>query len=134
MEANGKAQPMTHPPESLRERKKRETYDRIIVDSPPVNVVADTAITAQNSDAVLFVVAAQVANKQSVGSALETLARLGVRMLGTVVNRLADDDTDAYHYGYGTPPTDDVPPPRGDDESDQPDPQVHGKPADTTIG
>jgi capsular exopolysaccharide synthesis family protein len=66
-------------------------YDFIIVDSAPVLQVSDTLLLSQQVDAVIFAILRDVSTLPNVQAAYERLDRLGVRMLGAVVNGAQSD-------------------------------------------
>lgn len=77
-------------------RKMGEMYDLVIVDTPPVNLIADSQIIAAKCDAVLLVARAFSTTRKSLDKALHELS--GMRIIGTVLN----SGTKAQVYrGYG---------------------------------
>jgi polysaccharide biosynthesis transport protein len=84
----------------------RERFHYVIVDSPPVMAVTDAVVAAHMTDAVLFVVGADMTSRESARLAVEQLRQVGARMLGGVLNG-ADLRRHAYYYapyyraGYG---------------------------------
>ena len=83
--------------------KARENFDIIFLDMPPVLSVTDPVIIAQKADALMFIVAAQTANKKAVVRAYSILKRTNLKIIGTVLNR-ADAGTGGYYrykYRYG---------------------------------
>ena len=82
------------------ERLKSEA-DLVIFDSPPVGAVTDAAVLASLVDGTILVVAAERTRRGAARQAEESLARVGGRTLGVVLNRLAgrpDGDYTAYPY------------------------------------
>ncbi len=76
-------------------------YDFVIVDSAPVLPVADTLLLGQQVDAVLFSILRDVSRVHHVHSAYDRLSRLGVRMLGAVINGESPVTYGSrYSYGY----------------------------------
>jgi capsular exopolysaccharide synthesis family protein len=75
----------------------RSEFDFIIVDSSPVLPVADSLMTAQQVDGVLFAILREVSRLPKVHEAYQKLVSLGVPMLGAVVNGTSGD---VYGYGY----------------------------------
>ena len=61
-------------------------YDRVIVDSPPVLAVTDAAGTASFVDGVLLVLRSGHTEQRAAERTAEHLGRLGVRILGLVLN------------------------------------------------
>lgn len=80
----------------------KEQYDFVIVDSSPILPVADSQIIAQQVDAVLFSVLADVSRKGKVQAAYQRIASLGVKVLGAVVTGAYDRSSygNKYYTGY----------------------------------
>lgn len=79
--------------------KLKETYDYILVDSPPVIAVSDALYISKFSDAVIFVVAQGVAKKSLVKEAIQTLRHNNVPIIGTVLTQVNIKNS-GYGYGY----------------------------------
>jgi capsular exopolysaccharide synthesis family protein len=80
----------------------RQEYDAIVLDTPPVNVVADAAVIGAHSDGVIVVARAGVTGVQALAFATDELRHVGAPVVGTVLNgidfrRDADYD-EAYEY------------------------------------
>jgi Mrp family chromosome partitioning ATPase len=78
-------------------RKLAESFDLIILDSPPVNLLADVQVLAGCSDAVLLVARSFVTSRQALEKAARDLERFNV--IGTVLNGAANRQQKSY-YGY----------------------------------
>ncbi len=74
-------------------------YDFIIIDSPPVNVVADPLVLSSIVDGVLLVVEANRTSRAMVRQAGARLAETDSRVLGAIVNKL-NIRTAGYGYSY----------------------------------
>lgn len=93
--------------DELLARLKRE-YDYVIVDTPPVNLVVDTAIIAPKCDTTVIVVECGVTEQQELAHAIDLLERADARILGVVLNKV-DSKNNRYgrygkygkRYGYG---------------------------------
>jgi len=72
-------------------------YDRVIVDSPPVTAVTDSQILAALCDVTVLVLRAEASTRRVSMQASESLAGVGARMLGVIVN---DVSRKANRYGY----------------------------------
>jgi len=78
----------------------RETYNTIIVDSPPLGAFSDGLVIAAQADASLFVVAADQMVEDSARRAVGQLSLLGIdNVLGIVVNKdsVAGNEYDEYY-------------------------------------
>jgi uncharacterized protein involved in exopolysaccharide biosynthesis/Mrp family chromosome partitioning ATPase len=79
----------------------RRAYDYIVVDSPPVLPVADSVILGTMVDAVVLVIKGQATSKEMVRQAYSKLARMNVRVIGSVLNDVDVTSADYYYYrGY----------------------------------
>ena len=77
----------------------REEFDYVLVDTPPVRLVSDSAILAKQGDGVLLVLDVQEASKKSLRQAVKTLEGVGATVLGTVMNNVKISKRDE-NYGY----------------------------------
>lgn len=64
----------------------RETYDAVLIDTPPLLPFADARIVAAQSDGVLLVVGAGKVKRRQAEQALKALQQVRANLLGTVVN------------------------------------------------
>ena len=77
-------------------------YDQIVVDSPPVLAVSDSAIIGRLVDGIILTVRPEKNRRRLVVRAVESFPPLGVNILGLVINNVdADKNQDYYGYGYG---------------------------------
>lgn len=79
-------------------------YDTIMVDSPPVNVIADPLVLAPLADGVLVVVEAERTRRAQVSQAVARLTEMNGKVLGVIVNKLDEKSLGYgyyYYYGYG---------------------------------
>lgn len=76
------------------------SFDWIIIDSPPVIPLADTTFWMKLSDGVLLIVREGVSERKSLKRALEIVDRSMV--LGIVVNSYSSGDHKNYYQRYGT--------------------------------
>lgn len=65
---------------------KTGDYDLVLLDTPPVNIVADAAALATVTQGLLLVTRSGETPQAAVDVALEQLQRAGARVLGTVLN------------------------------------------------
>lgn len=81
-----------------------ERYDRVIIDSPPVGVVADSQILAAICDITLLVLRAEKSTRKHSQQARDCLLSVGGHILGVVVNGVALKHGRygySYYGGYG---------------------------------
>jgi capsular exopolysaccharide synthesis family protein len=78
-------------------QKLSELYDLVLIDSPPVNLLADVQLLAANSDAVLLVARAFATTRKSLERAAQELAPF--RIIGAVLNAGVTQKSGRY-YGY----------------------------------
>lgn len=75
-------------------------FDCVIVDSPPLLAVTDAALLAARVDGTILVVRAHGTTEEQVKRARRTLADVGARVAGVVLNDLRLRAREAYYY-YG---------------------------------
>jgi len=73
-----------------------EKYDVVIVDCPPVLMLADAVVVSRMVESVLFVVAAHQTPKDAIKDSIQRLRAVGAPLIGTVLNQVQ-----ASHSGYG---------------------------------
>jgi Mrp family chromosome partitioning ATPase len=76
----------------------RDSYDMIVVDSPPMLGFPEPLQLATLVDGVLMVAHAGQTSRRSLSAALNTLSRLRVKSLGVVLNGVSPDTTEDYSY------------------------------------
>jgi capsular exopolysaccharide synthesis family protein len=87
--------------ETLKEELSKR-YDRIIIDSPPVGLVADSQILAAICDITLLVLRAEKSTRKHSQQARDVLLSVGGRLLGAVVNDVPRrHGRYGYYSGYG---------------------------------
>jgi len=80
-------------------RQLKETYDLVILDSPPVMAVSDPRVLAPRSEAVLFIVQWAKTKRENVVYALRQLAENGAKVAGVVVTQVNVKKHAEYEYG-----------------------------------
>jgi capsular exopolysaccharide synthesis family protein len=78
-------------------------YDLVILDSPPLLGFPEPMAMATAVDGVLMVVKTGQTNRNALGSALATLARLRANVVGIVMNEVRADSSEGYYYHYYGP-------------------------------
>ena len=78
----------------------RERYDRIVIDTAPISVAADSSILASQIDGSIFVVDESRTKRTDAQAALNQLAKVRANVLGIVLNRAAFDLGDSSYYYY----------------------------------
>ncbi|MEM6822933.1 MAG: polysaccharide biosynthesis tyrosine autokinase [Verrucomicrobiota bacterium] len=84
-------------------KKASETYDRVIVDSAPVNSVSDSLIVAPLIQSIILVAHASKTPKNAILRAKEQLGKAKKIPVGLVLNRLPSKsglNSDPYYYYY----------------------------------
>lgn len=82
----------------------RSTYDIVLIDSPPLLPVTDTAVLSTRAGGVLVVAGADRLHKAQLREALSTLETVGAKVLGLVLNKVAVKQG-TYSYAYRYEPT-----------------------------
>lgn len=77
----------------------RKVYDYIIIDTPPIGSVIDSAIVAEQCDGVVLVVEANKISYKYAQKMLRQLEKGHTKVLGAVLNKY-DFSGKSYGYGY----------------------------------
>lgn len=77
-----------------------EMADFVVIDTPPVLVMADAQLAASLADAALLVISSKDARRQEVTRASALLTQTGTELLGIVLNKTDADATGYYQYRY----------------------------------
>lgn len=74
------------------------SFDYILIDTPPVESVADALKIATHTDGVVMIVRSGKTSRKIVENAVDKLKRTGVPLLGFVLNRAGADQKGNYYY------------------------------------
>ena len=75
-----------------------DDYDLIVVDTAPVQVVADATVIAQQVDSVLIVADTTRVRRAQLAATIEALERTGAHISGVVLNRVKPRPRHDYYY------------------------------------
>ena len=75
-------------------------YDRVVIDSAPLNAVSDTMLIMPKADAVLLVIRAAQTPVSECKAALQKISGSKMKPLGLILNYLAPHTLKSYAYGY----------------------------------
>ena len=76
----------------------RETYDNVVIDTPPLLAVTDAAVAAVAADAVILVTQARRTKKPELLKALYGLRAVDANVAGVVLNRVSGASGSYYQY------------------------------------
>ena len=77
----------------------RQSYDFVIIDTPPVLVVPDVRVLGQYADALIYTVAWNRTSANQIAEAIRQLASVNVPITGMVLSQI--DAAGMRRYGYG---------------------------------
>lgn len=81
----------------------REWYDFVIIDSPPIGLVIDSAIIAKKCDASIIVTESGAIKRRFVAKAKEQMEQSGAQFLGVILNKVGNSIDSYGSYGaYGS--------------------------------
>jgi Mrp family chromosome partitioning ATPase len=80
-----------------------DTYDMVLLDSPPLLPVTDAVVLSLLAGGALVVVGADRIHRPQLQQSLESLETAGARLFGIVMNKIARREAAAYAYGSGYP-------------------------------
>jgi capsular exopolysaccharide synthesis family protein len=75
-------------------------YDRIIIETPPVNAVSDAVIVSRLVDSVIYVVHSGKTKREQISMGLRLLRQVNAPVTGIVVNQSENIDTTKYQNKY----------------------------------
>ncbi len=78
----------------------KQSFDTIIVDSPPLLAVTDSAVLSTMADRVVLVADPRKATRHTLLRAKDVLERVGSRVSGVVLNRVGEESSGYYGYYY----------------------------------
>jgi capsular exopolysaccharide synthesis family protein len=80
----------------------RSHYDWILIDTPPILAMADTAVLCPLVDGIALVVGAELSTRPAVQRAIDTIRGVNGRLLGVILNKV-NFERNSYYYGqyYG---------------------------------
>ena len=76
----------------------RQTFDVIVIDTPPVLVVSDPLIVAAHVDGMILVSRSNKTRLDALRRTATTMQRGAVRIVGVIVNHQTGRTTDGYYY------------------------------------
>jgi Mrp family chromosome partitioning ATPase len=83
------------------QREAPEKFDRIVLDTAPINAVSDTLLIVKNADATVFVVRARKTPTRTLLRALQQLEQANAVPAGFILNRLPSRLAEYYYYDAG---------------------------------
>ncbi len=78
----------------------RSKFDMVILDSPPVGLVTDSAILSTIVDGTILVIEAGKTEVEAAQRAKELLDKVNANIIGTVINKIPLNSRGAYKYSY----------------------------------
>ncbi|WP_164919638.1 GumC family protein [Hansschlegelia zhihuaiae] len=82
-------------------QKARRHYDAILVEAPPISLVADALILGRSADAVVLAVRWRKTRRAAVAECLERLTQSSVDVVGVVLSRVNDHEGRRGHDAKG---------------------------------
>lgn len=79
--------------------EKRQEYDYIFIDTPPVGTMIDAAVVAEKCDGAILVIESDLVSYKVAQKVKEQLERSGCKILGAVLNKV-DVKKDKYYSSY----------------------------------
>ena len=76
------------------------SYDRIIIDTPPCQLVSDALVLSRRAHGLIFVVRADSTPKPVVKANIKRLRQAEIQILGTVLNQFDAKKASKYYGGY----------------------------------
>lgn len=80
--------------------RARQDYDTVLIDTPPMALIADARDLGRLADGVILVVRSTETTRETAAAASQRLTDDGTRVLGTVLNRWDPRVTSRYGYAH----------------------------------
>ncbi|MBQ2956080.1 MAG: CpsD/CapB family tyrosine-protein kinase [Clostridia bacterium] len=77
-------------------------FDIVLLDTPPVGILADAVALAKYCDGTLLIVAYRQGRQKEIGDAVENIRQTGCRVLGAVLNEVRFKNLSNRHYYYNS--------------------------------
>lgn len=77
-----------------------EKYNYILIDTPPIGVVADACEVANVTQGVLFLVHQNETDRDAIQRGLKQLEMSNAKLLGFIINGVVQDNRKGYRYKY----------------------------------
>lgn len=82
----------------LAELAKR--FDRVILDSPPLQIVTDAVVLSKQTDSTILVVRAEKTLRDDIKRSARQIRGVGGQIIGVIVNAIQPDSRSGYYYSY----------------------------------
>ena len=79
-----------------------EEFDVVLMDTPPVGILADAVALAKYCDGALLVVAYRQGKQREITDAVENIKQTGCKVLGAVLNEVRFKNLSNRHYYYNS--------------------------------
>jgi succinoglycan biosynthesis transport protein ExoP len=79
----------------------RDSYDHVIIDTPPCLSVTDAVLLSPEADRVILVARSGQTTKAGLRRACDVLQQVNARVMGVVLNALNRRSGEGYYYQYG---------------------------------
>lgn len=80
--------------------RARNTYDYVLLDTPPIISMADAAIVAKQCDGAILVIESEAVSRRVAAKAKDQLEKSGCHIIGAVLNKV-DVKKEKYYSKYG---------------------------------
>jgi len=77
-----------------------ETYDMVLLDTPPVLYVSDAQIISSISQGTIIVASYGNTDKKALADAKALIEKAGGKILGVVINKIPNESKEGYGYYY----------------------------------
>ena len=81
-------------------KEKRQQYDYILIDTPPMMNIIDAAIVGKVGDGAVMVIESELVSYRMAQRVLSQLQKSGCRILGAVLNKVDTKRERYYSYYY----------------------------------
>ena len=81
-------------------REVKSEFDIVLLDSPPIGLVTDSALLSTIVDGTILVIEAGTTEIEEAQRSKELLDKVNANIIGAVINKIPVNKRGSYKYGY----------------------------------
>jgi polysaccharide biosynthesis transport protein len=78
----------------------RKTYDRVVLDCPPISAVSDPLVMGAKSDGIIYVMKFKKIRREHARRSVQRIQDAGIQVVGVLLNDIDFEGRDSYYYSY----------------------------------
>ncbi|MCC6232977.1 MAG: polysaccharide biosynthesis tyrosine autokinase, partial [Verrucomicrobiales bacterium] len=78
----------------------RQSYDRVVLDCPPISAVSDPLVMGAKSDGIIYVMKFKKIRREHARRSVQRIQDAGISVVGVLLNDIDFEGRDSYYYSY----------------------------------